>query len=181
MTLFNYSNGDLKILINELEIEDLTSEQSGQNVYDHIVKNYSEFVERKLPKAIEDVFYGEGRTRHKGEGMIQYISRKKILFRKLRKASITVPDEMLGYLMLRDANLSERARDVIETWTLGDYDLETIEKYLKKLERPVPGNHGTHITGLAGLVEESGSNVASTSKLNTSERVSHQSRLKFLD
>ena len=86
--------------------------------------------------------------------MIQYISRKKTLFRKLRKASITVPDEMLGYLMLRDANLSERARDVMETWTLGDYDFETIEKYLKKLEGPVPGNHGTHITGLAGLVEE---------------------------
>ena len=154
MVILHYANGDLKVIINELEIEVLAAEDSGEQVLEHIQKNYFEYIDRKMPKAIEAALYSDKKSRKKGESMLQYVARKKTLFRELQKAGAPLPDEMKGYLLLRDATLSDRARDTMETWTAGAYDWDTIEKYLKKLERPVPGASSNHITGLAGIVTD---------------------------
>ena len=53
MTILNFATGDLKLIINELEIDDLTADDSGQVVYKHITASYAEFIEKKLPQAIE--------------------------------------------------------------------------------------------------------------------------------
>ena len=53
MTIMHYAGGDLKTIINELSIEDLTDRESGQIVVKHIQSSFREYTEHKLPKAIE--------------------------------------------------------------------------------------------------------------------------------
>ena len=70
MTILQYSDGDLKVLINELDIATLTSEESGQRVFDHIKEQYQEFVDKPMPQAIENALFGSDVKRRRGEGMI---------------------------------------------------------------------------------------------------------------
>ena len=59
MTILHYSHGDLKLIINELDVETLTSEDSGNIVFKHINKSYVEYLEKKLPKAIERALHAQ--------------------------------------------------------------------------------------------------------------------------
>ena len=47
--------------------------------------------------------------------------------------------EIKGYSLLRDADLSDKAWENLDTWTEGKYYLETIVEKLKKIDRPIPG------------------------------------------
>ena len=49
---------------------------------------------------------------------------------------------------MRDASLPERAWDTVETWTQNSYAFTDVASALRKLERPIPGRGGTHLTGL---------------------------------
>ena len=39
MTILHYAHGDLKVIINELEVEELTAVNGAQLVFDHIKRN----------------------------------------------------------------------------------------------------------------------------------------------
>ena len=47
---------------------------------------------------------------------------------------------------MRDASIGPRAWDTMNSWTHSSYELATVVKYLKKLERPIPGS-GKHLEG----------------------------------
>ena len=91
---------------------------------------------------IEEAFYDPERCRKKGEGLISYISRRKDRFNKLHKEGWTIPEDVKGYLLYRDAHLPDKCRELIELWTGGAYDWTQMQLNLKKLERPVPGAFG---------------------------------------
>ena len=153
LIMLQNSSGDLKLLINELDIEDLTAEDSGEKVLKHIQSAYAEYLEKKLPQAIEACFYDSNISRRKGESMLAYVMRRDTLFKKLAKEGWTVPDEAKAYLLLRDAHLPDKAKELIEMWTNGAYRYSEMQKLLKKLERPVPGSGHLRLTGLAGFLE----------------------------
>ena len=67
MTILHYSSGDLKTLINELSVDDLTSDESGLLVRKHVYNNYLEYLDKKLPKAMEKAIYEPTARRQKGE------------------------------------------------------------------------------------------------------------------
>merc|ERR1712051_1058847 len=92
----------------------------------------------------------EGR-RGKTEPMIQYIARKRTLLQELARVKCQLPPQALGYIMLRDAGLSDRAWDTVETWTKGSYDIGEVATALRRLERPIPGRPGAHLSGMAGF------------------------------
>ena len=108
MTLLTYSQGDLKLLINELDIETLTSENSGQVVYEYVKTNYLEYLDKKMPKAIERLLFDPASKRQRNESMLQYISRKRTLLGELDRCKCVLPDNAKGYIMLRDAQLPEK-------------------------------------------------------------------------
>ena len=153
MTILNFAQGDLKIIINELEIEEFCDDDSGNVVLKHIIHSYSEFVEKKLPAAIESCFFDKDLPRSRNEHMLQYVLRRDKLFKKLSKEGWTIPEEVKAYILLRDAHLPDKARDLIEMWTGGVYEYAEMQKYLKRLERPTPGG-GARITGLCGFEED---------------------------
>ena len=156
MIILQFSHGDLKLVVNELDIDKLTHDDSGQLVYDHIKSTFLEYLEKRLPKAMERALFQPDCRRHKHETMLQYVSRKKTLLGELTRSNCRLPENATGYIMLRDAMLSDRAWDMVETWTKGNYDITEVASALRKLERPIPGRGGTHLGGLSGFVEEVG-------------------------
>ena len=87
--------------------------------------------------------------------MLQYVARKRTLFKEITRAACELPSQALGYIMQRDAGLSDKAWDTLETWNKGSYELTAVATSLRKLERPIPGK-GTMmaITGMTGYVGE---------------------------
>ena len=83
--------------------------------------------------------------------MLMYLSRKNALFKELERAKFPLPPEGKGYILVRDANIGPRAWDTLNTWAQGRYDYLELVKYLKKLERPVPGS-GKHLEGFTAWV-----------------------------
>ena len=98
MTILNYASGDLKGIINELEVSELTSDQSGDITFKHVQAAYREYTEKKLPQAIEQAIFDKDTPRRKGEGMLQYCTRREQLFKKLKKEGCDLPDTAKGYI-----------------------------------------------------------------------------------
>ena len=132
-----YATKDLRMLINELTVAQLTAEDGGQVVLKHIVANYKDFTDKKLPKATEDLMYDKKGERQKGESFLQYCSRKKTLIKEWEKHYD--PEQFKGYLLYRGAHLSDRAQDAMQTWTKNDMEYAKVEEYLKKFDRPQAG------------------------------------------
>ena len=81
--MFQFSSGQLKELVNQLDVPDLTCEDSGDLVLKLIQRKYAEFVEKKLPKTIEERLYGKEISRNRGETMLQYANRRDTHFKEL--------------------------------------------------------------------------------------------------
>ena len=133
MTILQYCDGDLKVLVNELDIDTLTSEDSGQRVYEHVREAYEEFINKPMTQAIESCLFGSDVRRRRGEGMIMYCSRKNTMFKELERAKVVLPNEFKGYILMRDAQIGPRAWDTINGWTRQSHDYKTIMSCLKKL------------------------------------------------
>ena len=118
MTIFNHATGDLQLIINELDIGELCAEDSGQLVFKHIQSSFAEYAEKKLFQSIENSIYDKDVARRRGEGMLQYCIRRDKLFKSLAKEGWDIPPAAKGYILLRDAHLPEKARDLIEMRSL---------------------------------------------------------------
>ena len=71
MTILHYAAGDLKTLINELDVNQLTSPSNGQIVVKHITDSFKDYIEHKLPKAIERALFQQASQRSHTETMVQ--------------------------------------------------------------------------------------------------------------
>ena len=156
MTILHYAAGDLKAIIDGLDVDELTSADGGMLVYTHIQKEYQEYLDRKLPRVLEEALHSHEGKRHKGESMIQYVTRKKQLIVELEKADSKLTKTFKGYTILRDALLPDSVRNVMESWLQGNYDMDNVNSNLRKLERPIPGTGGSHLTGLTGFQGQDG-------------------------
>ena len=154
MLIMTYAEGDLKGLINQLDMEELTTKDSGTFVANFIKEEYAEYMVSKKPQRLEEALYNPDRVRQRNEGMISYCSRRKDRFRKLEKEGWNIPSDLRGYLLYRDANLSDKCRELIEMWTDGEYEWEKMQTCLKKLERPVPGYHGDNRVRMIGYTAD---------------------------
>ena len=76
------------------------------------------------------LYSAEGR-RNRTETLIQYISRKKTLMNDMDRHGCQLPSNFRGYIILRDALLTDRAWDTVEQWTEGSYDQEKVITALK--------------------------------------------------
>ena len=87
-----------------------------------------------MPQATKNAIYDKDVPRKKSESMLQYCSRRDKLCKKSAKEGWSIPDVAKGYILFRDAHLPDKARDLIEMWSTGDYDYAKMQQYLKKLE-----------------------------------------------
>ena len=77
---------------------------------------------------------------------MQYISRKLALYRELERTGGKLPENIKGYMILRDAHLSDKQWEQINTWTQCDYEYDQVIMYLKRLDRPQPGQSALQST-----------------------------------
>ena len=62
MVIMNYASGDLRLIINELDVDTLTSEDGDEKVIAHIRESFQEFLDKRLPKVMERaIFPHDGR------------------------------------------------------------------------------------------------------------------------
>eukprot|EP00969_Alexandrium_andersonii_P210855 9312735-Alexandrium_andersonii.AAC.1 len=146
LLLLQHAQGDLKLVINELDIDDLTGEDSGDLVLTHIKKAYHHFLHQNLPRNFEMAIYDSAGHRQNQEGMLQYTTRKRALYRQLEKAGCSLPDVARGYVMMHDGKVSNQGWDTVMQWTNGSYEEEKVIDALRKLERPLRGAAGSSST-----------------------------------
>ena len=57
--LLQFAEGELRKIIDEKEIDELTTETGGQLVYDHIEETFEDFKVKKLPQAVDELLFVE--------------------------------------------------------------------------------------------------------------------------
>ena len=114
VVIMHHATGDLRKVLDAMELEDLTAEDSGEQVVKLISAEYAEYLVKKLPAAIEATLYDSNVARHRNESMLQYCQRRNTLFKKLDKEGWVIPPKVKAYILLRDARLPDKARDLIE-------------------------------------------------------------------
>eukprot|EP00959_Pyramimonas_sp_CCMP1952_P154997 3242777-Pyramimonas_sp.AAC.1 len=111
-------------------------------------KASAEHQDRRKPKSFDTPSSLEDSKRKRDEAPLNYVARKRVLFRELEKRA-TLPEDVKGYLFLRESKLNDAARDTAERWTEGACDFDLAREKIRKLERPRPppsgrGGHRTH-------------------------------------
>jgi hypothetical protein len=79
-----YAQGDLKLIINELDIDVLTAEDSGEQVLRHIQESFLECTDKSMPKALQRALFAHEGKRGRGETLLHYTARKRTLFAESR-------------------------------------------------------------------------------------------------
>ena len=77
LSIMNEAEGALRRMIDTLDIDALTKDDSGERTLALIEAEYSEFKIVKKPIRIEEALYDNDRCRKKNEDILSYITRRK--------------------------------------------------------------------------------------------------------
>ena len=152
-------SGAAKAAADEVPVEEVVSEQGVEHVLKKLREHYQPHLETSMPKAFEKAVYGESRRAREPFG--EYIIRMEAGFRELQDEGVKLGDDVKGYIIYRQANLSQAQDDQIVNWAQGKYERSDIIKALRKLEkvtkeRGVTKNYATtEVLGSDAEVEES--------------------------
>lgn len=125
--------GQAKAICNELSVEEITSENGLDLILNKLREHYSPHLETTMPKAFEKAVYGE--PRKPKENICDFVIRQDAAFRELQDEGVKLSDEVKGYLLYRQSNLSQVQEDQITTWTQGKFARNDVVKALRKLEK----------------------------------------------
>ena len=128
--------GVARSIADTLEFEEVACEDGVKNLLKTLRAHFEPHMEISLPRAFERAVYGPQRN-HK-EGMQEYIIRCEKAFHLLEKESLKLPDVAAGYIVYRQAALSEAQELKFSTWSRGKYDLKTVVSCLRKLDKVIP-------------------------------------------
>ena len=76
------------------------------------------------------------------------------VFEKLDREGWSILEGAKSYILLWDAHLPDKARNLIDIRIAGLYIFSEMQQDRKRLERPIPGTGCQRITGLTAFVEE---------------------------
>lgn len=107
---------------------------------DCLRKHFSPHLETSLPRAFERAIYGNPRSSK--ETLQEYLIRAERAFFLLSKEGVTMGDEAVGYILYRQASLSESQELRFGAWSQGKYDKGTVVKRLRKLDKAVSDAKG---------------------------------------
>ena len=76
LLVLQYAQADLKLVINELDLSELTAEDDGDKVLDHLREAYKHYIVQSLPRNFDAALYDKNCQRQHGESLLQYTTRK---------------------------------------------------------------------------------------------------------
>ena len=140
-------SGSARAAADEISVEDLKKEDGVSRIVRKLKEHFQPHLESAMPKAFERPVYGEARKSR--ETMQDYIIRLDKAFKELGDEGVKLGEDVRGYIIFRQAALSQTQEDQVTTWTQGKYDRETVVRALRRLEK-VQKDKG----GKSFLVEE---------------------------
>eukprot|EP00435_Cladocopium_sp_Y103_P070319 s238_g35.t1 len=118
-----------------LEFEKLTDVKGVAHIMACLEEQFKPHLELSLPRAFERAIYGQPRS-HK-EGIQEYIIRCERNFFLLEKEGVKLPDQAMGYVIFRQAALTENQELRFGAWANGKYDKATVVSCLRKLDKVI--------------------------------------------
>ncbi|CAK9019906.1 Magnesium/proton exchanger [Durusdinium trenchii] len=123
------------LAVEHLEFEDIASEDGVRNIMSRLKEFFLPHLEVSLPRAFEAAVYGK--PRQSAESFPEYIARMERAFHRLSKEGVELLEGASGYIMYRQASLSEAHEQRLLTWCDGHYDKSSIVKALRKLDKKI--------------------------------------------
>ena len=121
--------------VDSLEFDQVATEKGVENIMKRFKEEFAPHLEVSLPRAFEKAIYGQPRS-HK-ETMQEYLLRADRAFFMLTKEGVTLPDAAVGYVLYRQASLTESQDLRFSAWAQGKYDRVTVTTCLRKLDKVV--------------------------------------------
>ena len=118
-----------------LEFEQVAHKDGVKNILGCLREQFAPHLEVSLPRAFEKAIYGPPRS-HK-ENMQEYLIRAERAFFLLGKEGVTLPDNAVGYVLYRQASLTESQELRFGAWAQGKYDKKTVISCLRKLDKVI--------------------------------------------
>ena len=128
-------SGMAQLAVEEMEFEEIASEDGVRNIMKKLRDFFLPHLEVSLPRAFESAVYGK--SRQSSEGFAEYIARMERAFSRLAKEGVPLPDGAMGYILYRQAALTEAQDQRLLTWSDGCYDKVAIVKALRKLDKVI--------------------------------------------
>ena len=125
--------GVARAAADSLEFEDVATQKGVSNIMKCLKENFAPHLEVSLPRAFERAIYGQ--PRHHRETMQEYLIRMERDFYLLGKEGVVLPDTAVGYVMFRQAALTEGQELRFGAWAEGKYDKKTVISCLRKLDK----------------------------------------------
>eukprot|EP00971_Amphidinium_carterae_P200414 3977026-Amphidinium_carterae.1 len=136
LLLLSSAKDDLKLIINELSLDDLTQPDGGERVYQLINNTFDWALKRTLPRKLEACLYGSSGERQRAEGFLAYTARKLQQYRELEQSGLALPSQVKGYIMAKHGKLTNAQWETMTTWTAGSLEMSTVSEALRRLDRP---------------------------------------------
>ncbi len=131
--LLRQLTGAARAVADELTVTEITSESGVNSIVEKLKSYFQPHLETAMPRAFEKAVYGESRKNKESLG--EYLIRMEASFRELATEGIALDEKVRGYILFRQANLSQVQEDQITTWTQGKYERGEIVKAFRKLEK----------------------------------------------
>ena len=128
-------SGTARLAVDDLEFEDIACENGVKNLLSRLKEYYLPHLELSLPRAFESAVYGQPRGVR--ESFAEYVHRMDRAFQNLIQEGVDLPKGATGYIIFRQASLSEAQDQKVQTWCEGKYDRDVIIKALRRLDRVI--------------------------------------------
>ena len=132
--------GSARMAVDDLEYEEIASEDGIKNIVRRLREYYLPHLEVSLPRAFEYAVYGQPRQGH--ETFVEYVHRVERGFARLSKEGVDLPSGAIGYIMYRQASLTDAQDQRLQTWCEGKYDRDSVVKALRRLDKVIRDKHG---------------------------------------
>ena len=151
--------GAAEAVCDEIDVDQLLTEQGADLIISKLKEYYQPHLETSMPKAFEKAVYGEARKNK--ESFSEFILRQDAAYRELAEEGVKLSDDVKGYVMFRQGNLSQTQEDQVTTWTQGSYDRAAVIKAFRRLDKVHKEKGGRHFASYEGdsdgeFVEEDG-------------------------
>ena len=128
--------GTARAVADTLEFEQVATEPGVANIMAALKVHFAPHLEVSLPRAFERAVYGQPRSNR--ESMQEYLIRQERNFFLLEKEGLKMDETAVGYIVYRQAALTENQDLRFSAWSEGKFDLKTVQRNLRKLEKVIP-------------------------------------------
>ena len=133
--LLRQLSGVAMTAVDDMEISEIATEQGVKNILGKLRDYFLPHLEVSLPRAFEVAVYGPPRGNK--ESFAEYTKRMERAFINLAKEGVELPDGAKGYILYRQASLTEAQDQRLLTWAEGQYGRGEITKALRRLDKVI--------------------------------------------